>query len=516
MAESVFNPKKCTIPDVPPIENMPVIVDCEVPESPSPIMDCPDLDLPVPAILGWIGFECRGGPYGPGPGGPPGRPGPPGPPGPPGGPPGPPGPPGPGGPTGPTGPTGPGGPGGPHGPGEHFPCIRVSTKVKCVYKQKEVGVFPFVFTHNGCTYIILLFHILCHADKELCCWWKYCPGYVEPVDPEEQRFQCKDGEVNGEAEGEAEYTSPYGAGTNCPWILVSGDPGCEACGVGPCSLALTGDYDGQVEIWCDCNEVPYSECHQCGACWLPETIEAEIEIYYQYQIGEDSHCWIPIGQGLDPIHTIQLTRELDPAVEDDTGCWMGELQITKFRDTLPVEPAGPEPEPVDLITDGDLCISSFPFDPEGSLCPVISFCCNQDGPDEEFPKMEIYIENTGIPLTGTAGSTFGCGDLEIEYDDNDNETRTPVPNNGWTQSCLENCDTEGDGIDPPYAAIARADEGSCIAWCHGYASEYDGDGSGGGLVVNVPICNADGETRKIRILSFSMRITCQCCNVEEA
>ena len=516
MAESVFNPKKCTIPDVPPIEDMPVIVDCEVPESPPPIMDCPDLDLPIPAILGWIGFECYGGPYGPPPGGPPGVPGPPGPPGPPGGPPGPPGPPG------PTGPGGPAGPGGPHGPGGGFPCIRVSTEVKCVYKQKDVGVFPFVYKHNGCTYIILLFHLMCHADKELCCWWKYCPDYVEPVDPEEQRFQCKDGEVNGEAEGEAEYDSPYpdvddGTGTetmitpDCPWILVSGAEGCETCGVGPCSTNLVGDYVGQVEIWCDCNEVPYSDCHQCGACWLPQTIEVSIDIYYEYLSQQEPECWIPSGL-TDTLHTIELKRELDPAVEEDTGCWMGELQIAKFTDDPPVDPPT-DANPQELVTEEGYCRVDVPYDPDGMLCPVISFCCDQDSADEEFPKMEIYIGDTAVPLTGMLwGGELNCGNVTVEGV-SPNETIIPVPNNGWMQSCLENCGAGGDGVDPPYAQIAREDEGSCIAWCHGYDYELDG-GDSKGLIADVPICGSTTETRKIRIHSFNMLITCQCCNTE--
>lgn len=67
-----FSVSKCRLPPLCPIDEIPLVKECELPEPPSPIMDCPDLDLIMPTLAGTATV---------GPPGPPGSPGPPGPPG---------------------------------------------------------------------------------------------------------------------------------------------------------------------------------------------------------------------------------------------------------------------------------------------------------------------------------------------------------------------------------------------------------------------------------------------------
>lgn len=42
-----FDPDGCDVPDVCPIDNVPIIEDCSIPDPIEPIMDCPDISLPV-------------------------------------------------------------------------------------------------------------------------------------------------------------------------------------------------------------------------------------------------------------------------------------------------------------------------------------------------------------------------------------------------------------------------------------------------------------------------------------
>jgi hypothetical protein len=71
----VFDPRKCDLPEICPVEEIPLIEDCKLPEVPAPITDCPDIDLFVPALSA---VGPPGPPGAPGPPGPPGSPGPPG------------------------------------------------------------------------------------------------------------------------------------------------------------------------------------------------------------------------------------------------------------------------------------------------------------------------------------------------------------------------------------------------------------------------------------------------------
>ena len=61
----VFNPKKCTVADIPAIAPFPEITDCEVPPAPAPITDCPDPVLTIPGDIGEPGGPGPQGAQGP-------------------------------------------------------------------------------------------------------------------------------------------------------------------------------------------------------------------------------------------------------------------------------------------------------------------------------------------------------------------------------------------------------------------------------------------------------------------
>ena len=48
----VFAPVRCDVEPLCPIADLPIIEDCGIPEAPLPIFDCPDIDIPVPALSG--------------------------------------------------------------------------------------------------------------------------------------------------------------------------------------------------------------------------------------------------------------------------------------------------------------------------------------------------------------------------------------------------------------------------------------------------------------------------------
>jgi len=75
----VFDTSRCPVADVPPISALPAIVDCGVPPSPPPAIDCPDIEIPpttLPATNTATSIPGMQGPPGaPGPQGEPGMPG---------------------------------------------------------------------------------------------------------------------------------------------------------------------------------------------------------------------------------------------------------------------------------------------------------------------------------------------------------------------------------------------------------------------------------------------------------
>lgn len=65
MAEPVFNPAKCQVPYVAPIEAIPAITDCTVPPAPQPLRDCTDQAVSLPAPRGATGAQGGQGLRGP-------------------------------------------------------------------------------------------------------------------------------------------------------------------------------------------------------------------------------------------------------------------------------------------------------------------------------------------------------------------------------------------------------------------------------------------------------------------
>lgn len=72
-----FDPDGCDVPAVCPIDNLPIIEDCSIPDPIEPIMDCPDISLPIGSHNGIVTSSSGGG-GGDGGSGPPGEDGAPG------------------------------------------------------------------------------------------------------------------------------------------------------------------------------------------------------------------------------------------------------------------------------------------------------------------------------------------------------------------------------------------------------------------------------------------------------
>jgi len=126
--DPVFTPAGCSVPPVCPIETRLILEDCDVPISPDPIYDCPDIDIPIAASLGIIG--------------------------------------------------GIGVPPGGGGGGGCTPQIAVNYTVKYVSSYQDVGVTVTVAQIPPCNYVILFtFCIYRHPyfNDHDCCWWVWCP-----------------------------------------------------------------------------------------------------------------------------------------------------------------------------------------------------------------------------------------------------------------------------------------------------------------------------------------------------
>ena len=127
----VFRPDRCEITPVCPIPIRDVIEDCDIPESPDPIIDCPDIDIPIPAQLNWFDTTIinEGG-------------------------------------------------GGGGGGGGCIPRITVSYIVKYVYYYRDANVTITLLFLPPCDYHILF--VLClyrhpYYYQYDCCWWVWCP-----------------------------------------------------------------------------------------------------------------------------------------------------------------------------------------------------------------------------------------------------------------------------------------------------------------------------------------------------
>jgi hypothetical protein len=164
----VFAPARCSMAPVCPIEDVPIINDCDVPDAPEPLTDCPAIDVPIPAFAAMSGLD-----------GPPGPPGPP-------------------------------------GDDGCTPDVTVSSTVVVAYDCTTPTVDVEVVPYGECSVeIVFTFH-LCqsYADGE-CCWFVWCPpGTWMPVagsDP-----ACVAPGITGDYYGQVEIVCPCPPTTTTP------------------------------------------------------------------------------------------------------------------------------------------------------------------------------------------------------------------------------------------------------------------------------------------------------------
>jgi len=120
--ESALNPAGCIIECVPPIEDKPIILDCDVPIPPEAITDCPAIDIPTGVIMD------HDDP--------------------------------------------------PPVPPTCIPQVMVSYGFTCVDKREDVRVVIYAFPSGECnTLIYFYFYLYCPPviEEYGCCWWIWCP-----------------------------------------------------------------------------------------------------------------------------------------------------------------------------------------------------------------------------------------------------------------------------------------------------------------------------------------------------
>lgn len=249
---AVFNPDRCEVPCILPIVDIPILEDCDVPDAPAAIWDCPDIDLPI------IG-PSEGG-FGDGPPGPPGE----------------------------------------------SPVITVSSSYKCVDHYSQVRVETYVFKPNptsapNWTHIHFVFYIVCDegggGDIGKCCWWVWCPCPEGPVgsDPVVDLNCPKTGST-------CTYPDGY-------WVLYSGGPDCTTP---PCSV---GEEYGDVRIRCKCADVSDS-LRPCEITCCPDLpldeVTAVVSGYHTNEYctlrGRDKlvcTAWADLPQGVKDTYSIE-------------------------------------------------------------------------------------------------------------------------------------------------------------------------------------------------------------------
>lgn len=357
----IFDPDKCPgLSSLSSLSSLNFIEDCEVPEAPPAIFDCPDLEIDVPAP-GPIGPQ---GPQGPG-GGPQGGIGPQGPVGPQGpsggatGPPGPVGPPGPTGPTGPTGPAGP--PGIPGVPGNDgsLECDGQCTWVsqcesdckcsdrKCTYVLTAITLplpsFAWIETSNNCL-----------TD----CQCGPAPAVDLSVDAvgDVKEVPCERGcgECTYEWDGNSWSQTNNGcqAGANCGGCVPAADLP-DMCDVGTCEWTWSGDAAGN-GTWTDGGDhdstCPAGTGCGCGdAAWATDRLGAgaydgEVK---RAKCKANTTCtgdcvWTYIDPEGDPEGTVAYW-EVDDTNCAGTGC-------TCATADMPDSNSHPNPIPGDEVT----------------------------------------------------------------------------------------------------------------------------------------------------------------------
>jgi hypothetical protein len=190
---AAFAPDRCEVPYVPPILDLPLIEDCDIPEDIQPIIDCPEIDLPSIAAIGTTIISGEPGPEGPaGPQGEPGDPGAPG----------------------------------------CDPVITFSSIMYCIYHGAPYVEILRIPINDCWTHFHFIFYIPCAGYGGAgCTMWVWCPCDSDT------------------------YTIPP-HDNNCPkidtctaapgwWVALGSD----SSGDAPC---ITGSYYGQTETVCDC------------------------------------------------------------------------------------------------------------------------------------------------------------------------------------------------------------------------------------------------------------------------
>src|SRR5690606_32696041 len=130
--DPVFDTLKCDIPEIPPVSNTPLILDCEIPRAIDPIFDCNDIDLQLPISYVAAFAVAVGGAGQPGA----------------------------------RGPKGDDGADGADGEDGCDPVLTISRSVTCVYTVDDVGVEVGVTQTDDCEYNI-------HFDFSLICGFDY-------------------------------------------------------------------------------------------------------------------------------------------------------------------------------------------------------------------------------------------------------------------------------------------------------------------------------------------------------
>jgi len=189
------------------------------------------------------------------------------------------------------------------------------------------------------------------------------------------------------------------------------------------------------------------------------------------------------------------------------------MSLDKFADwPYPDDPTLPDGATLAPADDGGNACELADINSDGSLCPVIKWCCNANGVGEEEPAISVLIEGQQIQLTGFTDDNkldsdceFQCGLVGEDWDDEDIPPK--LGKNGWIRECLLDCN--GDAIVPD----PLVEDDGCVDWCHG----FDRDLVGGGkpIYVDVPVCGDENETKRIRIHQFGIRIRCQCCDPDD-
>ena len=174
--EPVFNPRRCEISPVCPIEDLPIIEDCGIPDAPEPLTDCPAIDVPIPA------FAAMGTVIGP--------PGPPGPP----------------------------------GDDGCTPQVTASSTIIHSYDCRGAGVEVEVTPFGECSVHLEFIFTLCQSYAEgECCWYVWCPPGVWMV-AAGSITDCPEPGITGSYYGQTEIVCPCPPSTTTPPTTSSTTP----------------------------------------------------------------------------------------------------------------------------------------------------------------------------------------------------------------------------------------------------------------------------------------------------